>query len=646
MPDSIEELVACLESPDSVTCYELMQSGIIDSLLGIISRKEASHDETSQLIACLLRAKDDAVSAFVILLSRLHEALNLTEDIRIQEAYQTPSDETRSAAHMLTKQLRFKVVPADEQSVASMTAGFNDEPLAREITATMSRIRQSFQNITVSVHAIATFSVLEAYLRPRIALSIGQNRRRRRRHRHSQQPNPDQDHSTSAASKKEEGSDSSQRPQQAQLERQPHGSEQGPSSRRRSGKSRSEGLNRDHVRMLQMIAQSSGIDLRASDLFDRLGADMSGDDEDLTSDSESDGDDEKDQDMSDGRDGGDKEMAEDTSDGGKKAQDWHIVIKLKCEDEERVVSSSENIFRVVSEMCQHSESLKTANPWVQVFTLQFHIEFGQSKPDDAAGIAEQRVQLASPDREQLDEMLGKQSAAIIELIKQLHEHLPQAVRILHQKRLITEDSELFINRKIAAKVTRQLDDPLYVVCGAIPRWCHQLVHYIPFLVPFETRLAYLQATSFGYSRNISRWQTLAQREARNGSSRASDIQIPLGRIQRQKVRISRHRMLESALKVMELYGTAKTILEVEYFDEVGTGLGPTLEFYATVSRTLRDKSLELWRDPTGSASTARPADKAAKPDYIDSQLGLFPRAINPTVPTTSLAAGKTDESGK
>lgn len=38
------------------------------------------------------------------------------------------------------------------------------------------------------------------------------------------------------------------------------------------------------------------------------------------------------------------------------------------------------------------------------------------------------------------------------------------------------------------------------------------------------------------------------------------------------MRISRARLLESAVKVMDLYGKSKAILEVEYFGEVGTGL--------------------------------------------------------------------------
>ena len=47
------------------------------------------------------------------------------------------------------------------------------------------------------------------------------------------------------------------------------------------------------------------------------------------------------------------------------------------------------------------------------------------------------------------------------------------------------------------------------------------------------------------------------------------------------MRISRARLLESAVKVMDLYGKSKAVLEVEYFGEVGTGLvfHPTLFFF-------------------------------------------------------------------
>ena len=38
---------------------------------------------------------------------------------------------------------------------------------------------------------------------------------------------------------------------------------------------------------------------------------------------------------------------------------------------------------------------------------------------------------------------------------------------------------------------------------------------------------------------------------------------------RAQVRISRKRILESAAKVFEMYGTSRAVLEIEYFGEVG-----------------------------------------------------------------------------
>ena len=75
-------------------------------------------------------------------------------------------------------------------------------------------------------------------------------------------------------------------------------------------------------------------------------------------------------------------------------------------------------------------------------------------------------------------------------------------------------------------------------------------------------------------------------------------EFKLGRIPRQKFRLSRARVLESAVKVMETYATQRSILEVQFYGEVGTGLGPTLEFYTLVSQELQRRDLNLWRhDP-------------------------------------------------
>lgn len=72
------------------------------------------------------------------------------------------------------------------------------------------------------------------------------------------------------------------------------------------------------------------------------------------------------------------------------------------------------------------------------------------------------------------------------------------------------------------------------------------------------------------------------------------------------------------MKVFELYGSSSSILEVEYFEEVGTGLGPTLEFYSLVSKEFARKDLKLWRDADASGSGV----------YVDHPTGLYPAPIN------------------
>lgn len=62
-----------------------------------------------------------------------------------------------------------------------------------------------------------------------------------------------------------------------------------------------------------------------------------------------------------------------------------------------------------------------------------------------------------------------------------------------------------------------------------------------------------------------------------------------------QVRLSRQRVLDSALRIMEEFAKKRTILEFEYFNEAGTGLGPTLEFYTILSQHLQFKNLHLWR---------------------------------------------------
>lgn len=85
---------------------------------------------------------------------------------------------------------------------------------------------------------------------------------------------------------------------------------------------------------------------------------------------------------------------------------------------------------------------------------------------------------------------------------------------------------------------------------------------------------------------------------------ADDPLQQLGRVTRHKLRLSRDTLFLSGLKVLNKYGSSPSVLEIEYQDEVGTGLGPTLEFYASMSREFSKKSLGMWRyEALGSSIT-------------------------------------------
>ena len=88
---------------------------------------------------------------------------------------------------------------------------------------------------------------------------------------------------------------------------------------------------------------------------------------------------------------------------------------------------------------------------------------------------------------------------------------------------------------------------------------------------------------------------------------------------------------------MKIHADRKSILEVEFIDEEGTGLGPTLEFFALVAAELQRKDLCMWvcdDDVTGSDvpevdHVLSGNDSAKKPPgyYVRRESGLFPAPL-------------------
>eukprot|EP00397_Hematodinium_sp_SG-2012_P000972 GEMP01000973.1.p1 GENE.GEMP01000973.1~~GEMP01000973.1.p1 ORF type:complete len:1607 (+),score=348.82 GEMP01000973.1:74-4822(+) len=158
----------------------------------------------------------------------------------------------------------------------------------------------------------------------------------------------------------------------------------------------------------------------------------------------------------------------------------------------------------------------------------------------------------------------------------------------------------FVSHQLSLKMSRQLSDPLAVATRTVPPWCMQLGTF-NFLLSAATRNYLHHCCGLGVSRGLNFLQSriLSSYSPTPEMKKKLESEIQMGSIPRQKVRISRTRMLESAVKLMNLYGNKKPALEIEYQGEVGTGSGPTLEFYACVAEELKNDT-RLFRENTPS----------------------------------------------
>mgnify|MGYP002049959887 FL=1 len=81
-------------------------------------------------------------------------------------------------------------------------------------------------------------------------------------------------------------------------------------------------------------------------------------------------------------------------------------------------------------------------------------------------------------------------------------------------------------------------------------------------------------------------------ERARGSLRRDEVhEFRVGRIKHERVKVPRgdDQLLQWAMQVMKIHADRKAILEVEFTGEEGTGLGPTLEFFALVAAELQSK---------------------------------------------------------
>ncbi|KAL8763487.1 MAG: hypothetical protein Q9184_000699 [Pyrenodesmia sp. 2 TL-2023] len=641
---------------NSITSSELLNSGIVQGLLEVFSgadeplQAKARKDFLEVFLNTRMRSGSSSGSnhsqttAFSVLVHKLQDLLSRSEHFEVLTVHQNASDSNRnSAASMLSKQLRLRLVANDE-----------------------AEMPRPYKNLMISIHAIATFKALDDYLRPRISLS---ERPKTSRHRDGI--------SQSLASFAAATGVPSPRPRLADRQDSANGD-----AALSLTSSSADTASRSSKKVLKAKNPSATSESMPAKLTTPTTPLECADERRLSDDDDDDegGSHALDAIVGDLDDGMEEEQLPDPTavnmevastgkvtarkeDGTRIGtpshpstglstgpssslsrellaaginpsmagramsyaaaiqavpQDWHIEFSI----EEKPIPHDTTIYRAVHDLGPGQADPTTRNVWSAIHSIKFKRVQGPPPPESSA-LTAGSWSTRNSGSEGMPDSLNEHPATstILRLLNILHELNAHLDDVLDDSKdlvgLNVEPLSQFVNTKLTAKLNRQLEEPLIVASKCLPSWSEDLARLYPFLFPFETRHLFLQSTSFGYSRSMSRWQN-AQSTDDTRRDRHRDDRPFMGRLQRQKVRISRTRILESALKVMELYGASSSVLEVEYFEEVGTGLGPTLEFYATVSREFSKKKTKMWRE--GEASE--------KDEFAFGKLGMFPAPMS------------------
>ena len=152
-----------------------------------------------------------------------------------------------------------------------------------------------------------------------------------------------------------------------------------------------------------------------------------------------------------------------------------------------------------------------------------------------------------------------------------------------------EIEKLFLNSKVTLLISRASRDGYSISKGSIPSWCYNLSMDFNFLSKFQTRHL-LFKVSFDPKRSLINLQNYLKVF---DPSFSTEHQITITKGMRLKAIVERDHVLEYANKFLNDPVTSKFIgyLEFEYLNEIGNGIGPTLEFYSLVINTIKSDIL-------------------------------------------------------
>jgi len=172
--------------------------------------------------------------------------------------------------------------------------------------------------------------------------------------------------------------------------------------------------------------------------------------------------------------------------------------------------------------------------------------------------------------------------------------------------------EDFINHKLEQLIKKRLQEPSLILNGSnintwMNDWTRSICLNMPFVVNEKSRLIYYKLSILDKERAIL---LLMQTLKNSGFSQTkSEFKTSNKRI---KLKVNRENILECGLNIMQTAPPQRNyILEFDFADEVGSGLGPTLEFYSLCANSLKSIP-SIWRHLENGTLFPAPIDPLKK----------------------------------
>ncbi|KAJ8576513.1 hypothetical protein ON010_g2700 [Phytophthora cinnamomi] len=156
------------------------------------------------------------------------------------------------------------------------------------------------------------------------------------------------------------------------------------------------------------------------------------------------------------------------------------------------------------------------------------------------------------------------------------------------------DEALWTSPRLYNKLETQMQDVLSMCSGIYPPWCDALVTHCKFFFPRELREKLFRSTSFGCTRSLHWFRNQLNIEESSTDSTSSMVgggiynqEISISPIPKERVKVHRENILQSAEAVMKMHAKRKAVLDVVFVGEKGYGSGVTAAFYSTTAHALQ-----------------------------------------------------------